>query len=313
MRVLMAATSSATEGTTAQYVDVYNLHTDAGTEADDIAARNSNLAQVSRHIAYWSGGAPVLVFGDTNSRYTRPADDIEIFGRDNTLRDAWADVLHAGTPLSVENACGNPVQPHDGCETVDKIFYRGSPLSSLTVTDFRYDSINFLQGDGSILSDHNPVLGNFSLGAGERMRMSPLVGGPHGEPFSDVDALAGASAGATKATRISLRGAKRLDAVSITLSTGTTFAHGGSGGDESALDLGAGEVLVSMRLCQNEKNGRTRVFYARATTSAGRTVAAGSESGECSQVNAPAGWQIAGFIGRSGDEVDQLAALFVKR
>lgn len=52
-------------------VDVYNLHTDAGSEAADDAARSANVQQVADYIDSNSVGKAVIVAGDTNSRYTR--------------------------------------------------------------------------------------------------------------------------------------------------------------------------------------------------------------------------------------------------
>jgi hypothetical protein len=312
MRMLLS--SSTADGTTAQYMDVYNLHTDAGTEADDIAARNSNLAQVSAHVKTWSEGVPVLVFGDTNSRYTRLPDDIEIFGRENGLLDAWVQVVHGGSAPTVESLCANPSLA-SSCETVDKVFYRGSPLGDLTATQFRYDSTSFLQADGNILSDHNPVRVNFTLGPGSTIRMSPLFGGPHGDPYSDVNSVAAAfqSSSRPKVTRIVLRGGSRLDSIGAELSNGLALTHGGTGGSEAALDLAAGENWTGASLCQGQKDGQTRIFYAKVATSAGRSVSAGASTSDCATFSAPSGWQIAGFIGRDGDEIDQLSFLFARR
>ncbi|KAJ3574167.1 hypothetical protein NPX13_g4453 [Xylaria arbuscula] len=52
------------------YVDAYNVHTDAGTEDGDLEARASNLQQVADYINTWSTGNAVVVFGDTNSRWS---------------------------------------------------------------------------------------------------------------------------------------------------------------------------------------------------------------------------------------------------
>ena len=106
------------------WIDVYNLHTDAGsvksriplmkthtniplpthsTEDGDEAARTSNVQQVADQIDAYSIGNAVLVFGDTNSRYTRAADNIALFTTQNGLTDAWVALEHAGTPPAVES------------------------------------------------------------------------------------------------------------------------------------------------------------------------------------------------------------------
>lgn len=48
------------------------------------------------------------------------------------------------------------------------------------------------------------------------------------------------------------------------------------------------------------------------TTSAGRTVAAGVNSGDCVTRTAESGWGIVGFTGRAGDEVDRVAVVYGK-
>lgn len=49
------------------------------------------------------------------------------------------------------------------------------------------------------------------------------------------------------------------------------------------------------------------------TTSAGRTVAAGKQTGDCVTRTADSGYGIVGFTGRSGDEVDRVALIYGKQ
>ena len=99
--------------------------------------------------------------------------------------------------------------------------------------------------------------------------------------------------------------------MSFTLAGGRTFTHGGNGGTATSLTLEPGEHLVSAKFSQGKYNGHTRVFSASFTTNRGRTLSAGQETGETITATAPAGWRVAGFTGRSGDEVDRLGAIFV--
>ncbi|KAB2570083.1 Sphingomyelinase [Lasiodiplodia theobromae] len=291
------------------WIDVYNLHTDAGTEDADEAARTSNVKQVAAAIDTYSTGNAVLVFGDTNSRYTRVLDNIALFTTQNGLTDVWVELEHAGTPPSTELLCENP-STTDACETVDKLFYRGSKLLSLSATDFRYDSTNFLQANGSILSDHNPIYAAFDWAVAEGLRQSNFHGGPHGTWFSDVPSLPASPS--PKGATLTLSGANRLDSVALKLADGTEFSHGGTGGTAQSLALEADESVSSLRLCQDKYNNHTRIFYALATTSAGRTVAAGTETSDCVTFDAPSGFGLVGFAGRDGDEVDELAAIWGK-
>lgn len=289
------------------YVDAYNLHTDAGTEDDDITARAANLQQVADAIDARSAGNAVLVFGDTNSRYTRAGDGIRVFSDQNGLTDPWVELIHGGAIPSAETICENPSTTNE-CETVDKVFYRGSPLVDLRATYWNYESTKFLQSNGSILSDHNPVTVTFSWSAGSSLRQSGFWGGPHGAWFSDVASLAAKASPRVKT--ITFRGAERLDSVGLTLTDGTTFTHGGTGGDVSTLALNTGEYWTSAQLCQGQKDDHTRNFYIQANTSAGRTLTAGTSTSDCATFTAPSGWGIVGFLGQNGDEMDQLAFVY---
>ncbi|EOD47151.1 Mannose-binding lectin [Neofusicoccum parvum] len=292
------------------WIDVYNLHTDAGTEDGDEAARTANVQQVADYIDTWSTGNAVLVFGDTNSRYTRTADNIALFTTQNGLTDAWVQIEHAGTPPSTELLCANP-STTDACETVDKLFYRGSSLVSLTATDFQYASTKFLQANGSILSDHNPILIDLAWSVDDvSLRQSDYFGGPHGTWFSDVPSLP--SAASPSAATLTLRGANRVDGIAIKLADGSSFTHGGTGGTESSLTLAAGEYVSSVKLCEGQYNDHTRIFYFEATTSAGQTLSTGATTSDCVTRTAPSGFGLVGFAGQDGDEVDQLALVWGK-
>ncbi|KAI1780698.1 mannose-binding lectin [Hypoxylon cercidicola] len=289
------------------YIDVYNLHADAGTEDDDITARAANLQQVADAIDARSVGNAVLVFGDTNSRYTRAGDGIRVFSEQNGMTDSWVEIIHGGTIPTTETVCENPSTTNE-CETVDKVIYRGSPVLDLTATYWNYESTKFLQPDGSILTDHNPVTVNFTWSAGSSLRQSGFLGGPHGTWFNDAPTLATKTS--PKASTLTFRGAERLDGVGLRLSDGTTFTHGGDGGDVSTLTLNSGEYWASAELCQGEKDSRTRNFYIQATTSTGRTLSAGTSTSDCATFTAPSGWGIVGFLGQDGDEMDQLAFVY---
>ncbi|WP_439656952.1 jacalin-like lectin [Lentzea sp. HUAS TT2] len=290
-------------------VDLYNLHPNAGTETADLAARRSNITQLSRFIAANSAGNAVIVMGDTNTRYTREADNIRELVTTNGLTDAWVQLERggqapaAGAPALV---C-DPAALTDSCEVVDKILYRGSRQITLTARDYRNDNAAFLDSQGKPLSDHYPIAARFDWTADDNIQLSAEAGGPHGTPFTDLAAI---DLGAVRT--LTLRGGSRLDQIAVTLTNGTTLAHGGTGGTATSLTLEPGEHLVSAKLSQSKYNGRTRVFSAAFTTNRGRTLSAGQPTGETLTLTAPEGWRIAGFTGRSGTEVDRLGAIFVR-
>jgi hypothetical protein len=122
--------------------DVINLHADAGTEAGDETARTANIQQVltstnssdiqldnriqvADYVTANSVGNPVLIFGDTNSRYTRTADNIPTIVKQNGLTDAWVQLVRKGSPPAAGSGdlvCpDNAVPQNTSCEVVDKV------------------------------------------------------------------------------------------------------------------------------------------------------------------------------------------------
>ena len=123
MRVLLTPDSSSS---TAVYADFYNLHADAGTEPADNTARQSNINQVASYITTHSAGNAVLIFGDTNSRYSRTVDTAIRGLLASGHTDPWVEFQRNNIPPTAETFCSNP-STTDACETVDKIFYRHQP------------------------------------------------------------------------------------------------------------------------------------------------------------------------------------------
>ncbi len=291
------------------YVDMYNLHTNAGTNDGDEASRASNLAQLTGFIRGHSAGNAVIVMGDTNTRYTRAADTIGSFVGDNGLTDAWVKLIRGG----VAPAAGSPTlgcdsaNPTNDCEVVDKIMYRSSRFVTLDASSYANEHAGFLEdGTGKMLSDHDPISARFSWTTNPAYRLSDQYGGPHGDYFTDIDRVRWGA----QATAISLRTGERVDQMGVTLSDGTTVTHGGTGGAYSSLALGSAEYVSSAYLCQAEYKSHTRIFYAKFTTNLGRTLAGGSTTSDCVTRTAPAGWQIAGFHGRAGDEIDKIGFIY---
>jgi hypothetical protein len=293
------------------YVDFYNLHTNAGTNDGDLASRADNLSQLTAFIKTHSAGNAVVVMGDTNTRYTRSGDTIADFAHDNGLTDAWVQLIRGGTPpakgsdplLCDENAVTN------SCEVVDKVLYRGSKLVSLSATSYNNEHAKFLTADGLMLSDHDPITVSFTWSRNPDFQLSDQFGGPHGDYFTDIATV---PAGA-RPVALSLRGGSRLDGVGMTFGDGTSLTHGGTGGTASSLTLGSDEYISSAQLCEGQKGGRTRIFSAKFTTNLGNSLSGGTTTSDCVTRTAPAGRQIAGFHGRSGDEIDKLGFIYTKR
>ncbi|ETO76975.1 hypothetical protein F444_07842 [Phytophthora nicotianae P1976] len=139
-------------------------------------------------------------------------------------------------------------------------------------------------------------------------KLSESFGGPHGNQFSDQPA---ATSGQT-ITSLTVRGAKRIDGLTLEVSApiAQTFTHGGTGGDPYTVKLSAGEYITSMEAHWGQKDGHTRIFYLNFGTSAGNTVSAGSQTEEKASITAPEGYQLGGFFGRDGDEIDLLGVVW---
>lgn len=294
-------------------IDTYNLHADAGTTAADLVARADNLRQVSDYIKTNSAGNAVIVFGDSNTRYTRRPDDIpNIFADQNGMKDVWVELVRKGVPPAGGAdalLCSNPSKVTT-CEIVDKTWYRGSAAVSLQATSFAYAGDMFLQPDGNVLSDHNGVLVDFAWTRNAQTSVSDIFGGEEGTWFNDLPSVSSVSS--PSVSSITISGANRLDSVSLKLTSGLTLTHGGTGGSPTTLTLNAGERLVAATMCRGDRNGKTRIFYLEMRTSAGRNINTGKKTGDCVDRNAESGWAITGFLGRSGDEVDMLGFVYSK-
>ncbi|MFF4396403.1 jacalin-like lectin [Streptomyces sp. NPDC001480] len=290
------------------YVDLYNAHPNADDTDDALAARRANIAQLSAFIQANSAGNAVIVMGDTNTRYTRTGDNIRTLVNDNGLTDAWVKLTKGGTaPAQGADPLLCPTSaPTNDCEVVDKVLYRSSPLVSLTATRYNDEWASFLDSSGGNLSDHFPHTVDFSYTLNSRLRASDFFGGPHGTAFNDADDLPSAVSPRT----LTLRGGARLDAVSLTHNGGTVLSHGGTGGTAASLTLASGEHLTSVKLTEGQKDGRTRIFSAAFTTDKGRGLSCGTATTDATTFTAPSGWQIVGFTGRSGDEIDKLGVLY---
>jgi len=290
------------------YVDVYNAHPNADDTDEAHAARRANISQLSAFIQANSAGNAVIVAGDTNTRYTRAGDNIRTLVADNGLTDAWVQLVKGGVqPTQGSDALLCPTTaPTNDCEVVDKIFYRGSKLVNLSATRYNNEWASFLDSAGANLSDHFPHTVDFSWTLPANLRASDFFGGPHGTAFSDADDLP-----ATRSPRtLTLRGGSRLDAVSLTHDGGTTLTHGGTGGTATSLTLASGEHLTSVKLTQGQKDSQTRIFSAAFTTDKSRTLTSGTATSDTTTFTAPSGWQIVGFTGRSGDEIDKLGVVY---
>ena len=205
------------------YIDFYNVHTNAGIEDADLAARRDNIMQLSDFVNTYSQGNAVIVMGDMNCRYTRSEDNIRTLITNNGLTDVWIQLERNGSfPAMGDDAlvCSWPDFNDATCEVVDKIFYRSSPYITLTPTAYQLDDEDFVSPDGTEpLSDHPPLLASFDYSLNAGFKLSDLFGGPHGTPFNNINKLA------TSSTPVAfiVKGGTRIDNVGVTLPDGTSY------------------------------------------------------------------------------------------
>ncbi len=127
---------------------------------------------MSDYIKANSNGNAVLVYGDSNSLYTTAADIPSIFTTENGMTNAWVELERSGVapaPGSNVSQCGNP-SLDTSCESLDKLWYRGSSTLQLKATSFLYGGDAFLQTNGNILSDHTPIVVGFTWNMVQKTR-----------------------------------------------------------------------------------------------------------------------------------------------
>lgn len=146
------------------FVDVYNVHADAGSAPGDLAARASNLEQLAQAIVMRSAGRPLIVGGDFNARYTRSGDTMHALLSTTGLRDAWAELTRGGHLPAEGEAVACSSEPDDpACERIDKVLYRGTEAVVMRPLGYQVEGARFVDAMGVQLSDHRPVAVRFEL------------------------------------------------------------------------------------------------------------------------------------------------------
>ncbi|POM81614.1 Hypothetical protein PHPALM_392 [Phytophthora palmivora] len=142
----------------------------------------------------------------------------------------------------------------------------------------------------------------------EGVILGESFGEPYGDTYSDLDLV---GPGQTVES-ISIRSGKRVDAVifEITDPSGqsSTLHHGGGGGDKNTLKLGEDEYITSWEAQWGDDGDR--IQYIVFTTNKGNSIGGGVPTGNSGKDKAPKGYQLGGFIGCSGRELDQAGAIW---
>lgn len=141
------------------YVDFYILHMDAETDPQDNEARASQWEQLRDDILSKSTNRPVIVMGDTNSRYTRDdilglfINPIESTGN-YEVKDAWIEHCKNGKyPNLGDDALMVDQLGYREGEVVDKVLYLNPKANGLNIQSLEFDV------DAAFdKSDHKPII-----------------------------------------------------------------------------------------------------------------------------------------------------------
>jgi hypothetical protein len=287
------------------YVDVYNLHAQAGTSSTDLTDSSSDVAQMLGYIESNSAGNAIMVIGDSNTRYTRAGQNMWEFLH-HGFTDVWIQDIRNGSVPLIGNPllCGAVATASPTCEVTDKVLFRNNGVLSLQASQY-VDRQDAVDGSGVQLSDHHPIEVDWSFATPSNLALSDQFGGPHGTSYNDSSTLPLGPV----VKQLTIQTGSRVDHVETTLTNGYVFSHGGTGGTAQTLPL-SGDYLSSVSLCTAEYQGHTRVFSVNFTTSRARSLSGGTTTSSCTTYAAPSGWQIVGFHGRSADEVDKLGVVY---
>ena len=129
------------------FLDVYNLHMDAGGGEDDEAARDAQIDQLLAFIDARPARA-IVVAGDTNLSHDIGAGDSDEARLARLLDES-----------GLTDAC-----QFTGCDRptlIDRVFIRSSDELELTIDAWRIDDA-LVDEEGEPLSDHNAVSSTIS-------------------------------------------------------------------------------------------------------------------------------------------------------
>ena len=291
------------------FIDIYNIHTDADIDEESMAARRSNMAQLAEYVKKTSAGKAVIIFGDTNSRYTREGDDFyELLLKPCDLKDAWIENIRGGKiPPKGDSLMVNELGQEG--EVVDKIWFRSGKNIEINASTFKLLMTEFTDDEGNQLSDHYPITSRIDYKLIDNIKTSDTFGGGGGEGFSFVEKVGGKY---PKSVLIST--GDRVDRVGFTYYEYGLVTAGGNGGNEQTYTFKEGEYITSITVCKAKKNlfSTYRVSYISINTNLNEVLSGGKCDKESMIFEAPEGYAIAGFIGYASDEVDRLGCVYQK-
>jgi endonuclease/exonuclease/phosphatase family metal-dependent hydrolase len=125
-------------------VDVYTLHAEAGSTAEDQRLQAADFDQLADYIETHSAGKAIVLGGDTNLHTSPGSTDLAIW-RDFLSRTGLVDTCTTGV------GCNEPA-------SIDKIALRSADGVTLTPTAHSFPRSRFTDPEGVALSDHPPLV-----------------------------------------------------------------------------------------------------------------------------------------------------------
>ncbi len=139
-------------------VDVYNLHGEAGSTANDFDLRDQNTSDLLAFMAEYSAGRAVIVGGDFNMRFRRERDAVNL----HRLEEE-GDLTDACIALGIVDS-----------EVIDKFFFRSNDRVAIAPTSCEFELEVFVDPQGEPLSDHDALAVHFDWTATPDRRLDCL-------------------------------------------------------------------------------------------------------------------------------------------
>ncbi|ETI56109.1 hypothetical protein F441_01259 [Phytophthora nicotianae CJ01A1] len=147
----------------------------------------------------------------------------------------------------------------------------------------------------------------------EGVRPGKTFGGPHGDEYSDLELVSPGQV----VNSVTIRGSDRVDAVGLDVTDPDgqqlLLYHGGDGGESKTLILSKDEHIVGVFAQWVKYYRKTRLMYLKFTTDKNNTISGGyydKETDKQDSDNAPKGFQLGGFEGYCGNELDSMRSLW---
>ncbi|TDH71064.1 hypothetical protein CCR75_002803 [Bremia lactucae] len=107
---------------------------------------------------------------------------------------------------------------------------------------------------------------------------------------------------------------ERVDSIGVIFQTPrqeqVTYSYGGDGGTLQTLMLQEGERITGIEAHSTVKDGRKRISFIKISTNQNRFIEGGTKTDDVNKEDAEDGFQLMGFYGRHGDEVNSVGALW---